>query len=256
MQISFKETSIFYTAQGSGKPLVLLHGFLESSKIWEDFVPSLSKQRQVICIDLPGHGKSGCFNKVHSIEEMAYAVKAVLDCLNTKELTIAGHSMGGYVSLEFSKIFPTITRSLLLINSTPEADSAEKAENRDRASRLVKRNKKAFIKMAINSLLPPEHQVKFQDEIALLIQEAEKMSSKGIIAALQGMKIRTDNTAWFSSFKGDKHMVSGKQDPILDFHHLKGLSKNCNSHFKSFSGGHLSYLENKEALQKYLHFIE
>src|SRR5690606_4982303 len=128
--------------KGTGNPLVLLHGFLESSKIWEPFIPGLSVKRQVICIDLPGHGRSGLLGEVHSMELMADVVKAVLDHLEINSATLLGHSMGGYVSLAFCEKFPNSAAGVVLMNSTPQEDSAEKKLNRDRSVSVVKRNKK------------------------------------------------------------------------------------------------------------------
>ncbi len=74
MEILFKDTPIHYTTAGSGEAVVLLHGFLESQEIWEPFIPEFAKYGQVVTIDLPGHGQSGCITEVHSMELMAEAV--------------------------------------------------------------------------------------------------------------------------------------------------------------------------------------
>ena len=123
---------------------MLLHGFLETSKIWEPFINQLSLRRQVICIDLPGHGKTGIFGDVHTMELMADVVNAVLTELNISRATILGHSMGGYVSLAFAEKYPEKISGIVLLNSTPEADSEEKRINRDKAARLVSKNKMAY----------------------------------------------------------------------------------------------------------------
>ncbi|MDX1762066.1 MAG: alpha/beta hydrolase, partial [Christiangramia sp.] len=126
-EIKYKGANIYYNLKGTGEkvPLVLLHGFLEDSMIWDPIVKKLQKERQVICIDLPGHGKSDGLAEIHSMELMANAVREVLNTLEIKEVSIAGHSMGGYVSLEFLKNFPMIIKSVMLINSTPVEDTVE-----------------------------------------------------------------------------------------------------------------------------------
>ncbi len=108
--VKYRGADIHFTSHGSGNPLILLHGFMESSRIWEPFLPTLCEHRQVVCIDLPGHGESGCFNEIHSMEDMAKAVKEVLWHLEIEKAAVAGHSMGGYVSLELNKIFPTLLK--------------------------------------------------------------------------------------------------------------------------------------------------
>lgn len=256
MVIEFNNTPIYYTSEGTANPLVLLHGFLETSEIWKNFVPDLAKKRQVICLDLPGHGKSGCFNEVHSMVEMAEAVKLVLDQLEVKEVAIVGHSMGGYVSLEFAKNYPDMVKSISLINSTPEADDEERRNYRDRASSLVQRNKKGFVNMAINNLVVPDIDDAFKTEIDLLKKRAEGLTEQGIVAALQGMKIRTDNTDFLASFNGNKHIVAGERDPVVNYLRIKGIARKCKTSLKSFSGGHLAFIENQTALLNFMHFIE
>lgn len=59
MVLEYLGIPVYYSSTGHGKPLVLLHGFLESSKIWDPYLDELTAKRQVICIDLPGHGKTG-----------------------------------------------------------------------------------------------------------------------------------------------------------------------------------------------------
>lgn len=256
MIIEFNNIPLYYTSEGTANPLVLLHGFLETTEIWKNFVPDLAKKRQVICIDLPGHGKSGCFSEVHSMVAMAEALKAVLDQLEVKEVAIAGHSMGGYVSLEFAKNYPDMVKSISLINSTPEADDEERRNYRDRASRLVKRNKTAFVNMAINNLVVPDIDDAFKTEIDLLKLSAEDLTEQGIIAALQGMKIRTDNTDFLASFNGYKHIVAGEQDPVVNYLRIKEITEKCKTSLKSFNGGHLAFIENQTALLNFMHFIE
>ncbi|MDT0685356.1 alpha/beta fold hydrolase [Autumnicola psychrophila] len=256
MKISYRDTEIYFSSEGTGNPLILLHGFMESSKIWNDFVPSLAVNRQVVCIDLPGHGESGCFNEIHSMEDMAKAVKEVLWNLNIEKAAVAGHSMGGYVSLELSKIFPTLLRSLTLINSTPEADSEERKINRDRAVSLVNKNKSAFVKMAISNLMLPDSSKKHNSEVQNLVSEALKMSGKAITAATKGMKIRSDNFELFAKMEIPKNIIAGKQDPILDLDGLKLLANKGKSNLHVLEGGHLSFIEDKQVLRKLLHLID
>lgn len=126
MILTYKQTELFYTSKGIGNPLVFLQGFLESSKIWKAFIDEPSRKRQVISIDLPGHGKSGNLNPVHTMDLFADAVHGILQHLKVEKISFVGHSMGGYVSLAFCKKFSILTKSLVLLNSSPASDSEEK----------------------------------------------------------------------------------------------------------------------------------
>lgn len=256
MKIQYKGADIHFWVHGTGKPLVLLHGFLETVALWKNLVPELSKTRQIICIDLPGHGKSGGISEVHSMEEMAFSVKAVLDKLEIQEFSLAGHSMGGYVGLELLKNFPMLLKGIVLINSTPLVDSAERLRMRDRGIQLVAKNKKAFVSMAISNLLDSESSAKFQSEMEDLKQNALKMSIKNIQAAIKGMKIRTNLLPVLKDSKSSKIIVAGLRDKLIECSELKRVSKKSGSLFISMDGGHILPIENQNRIQKIVLLID
>ncbi|NJW54637.1 alpha/beta fold hydrolase, partial [Salinimicrobium oceani] len=172
MTLKFQEKKIYYSVVGKGEATVLLHGFLESSKIWEEFLPEFSKHGKIITIDLPGHGRSEIVSEVHRMELMAEAVHEVFKATGVKKANFIGHSMGGYVGLAFMEKYPQLINDFMLLNSTPQADSEEKKENRDRSAELVEKNKKAYVSMAIKNLLSPANSERFSDEVQDLIKEA------------------------------------------------------------------------------------
>ncbi|WP_370478070.1 alpha/beta fold hydrolase [Tamlana flava] len=257
MVLEYKGTNIFYTDQGKGQAIVLLHGFLENSSMWEPFIPTFTKKNRVICIDLLGHGKTGCLGYVHTMELMAEAVEAVLKKLKLRRSILIGHSMGGYVSLAFAERNPDAVKGLCLMNSTARADTPEKKLSRDRAILAVKHNHKTFILMAITNLFRPKNRTLFSKEIKEVIREAQKTPLQGIIAALEGMKIRDDREALlhFSPFK--KMLIVSKKDPALDYDSLIAQTKNTQVEVVEFPDGHMSQIENKDEFShKIMYFIE
>ena len=98
MILDYKGANIFYTDEGSGKPVVLIHGFLENASMWNNLKPHISKKNRVITIDLLGHGQSDCLGYIHTMEELAETIEAVLSHLNIISSILIGHSLGGYVS--------------------------------------------------------------------------------------------------------------------------------------------------------------
>lgn len=256
MILDYNNTKIFYEAKGTGNPLVLLHGFLESSKIWKPFFPSLAAKRQVVTIDLPGHGKSGNLGSIHSMEEIALIVKAVLEKLNITRVTLVGHSMGGYVCLAFLEQFPTLVNALLLINSTPEPDSLERIENRNRAIEMLQKNKSAFVRMAISNLVPAQKADKYKKELDLLKKDAVHFSTSGIIATIEGMKIRTDKTEVLKRFNRKKILVSGIDDALMDWKRAKNIGNTTNTIVIHLKTGHLSYIEAPTEIEEIMHLID
>ncbi|MBU2950659.1 alpha/beta hydrolase [Tamlana agarivorans] len=257
MIIDFKGTNIHYTDSGKGHAVVLLHGFLESSKIWRSLLPELSKKNRVICIDLLGHGKTGCIGYVHTMEDMAEAVEAVLKQLRIRRSTFIGHSMGGYVALAFAEKNPDNLKGLCLLNSTASSDSPEKQLNRTRTIATIKKNHNTFIRIAITNLFRPKNRIIFRDQIKQLIKDAQQTPLQGIIAALEGMKIRDNREALlhFTPFK--KMMIAGKRDPVLNYETLLEQIEGSQVEFIEFPDGHMSFIENEsEILHVIMHFIE
>lgn len=256
MYTQFQDSKIYYTHEGSGNPLVLLHGFLESSNIWKEWFTEFARHRKIVCIDLPGHGRSQCIGKIHSMEMMAEVILIVLEELKIDQATFAGHSMGGYVLLSFLEKSPEYVKNIVLLNSTPAADSLDRKMNRERSVHLVRKNKSSFINMALNNLLPPEAHQKFSHELDIMKRDALRFSVEGIVALLEGMKIRTDKSQVLRSFKGEKYFIAGRNDPILDFEGLKSVAEATDSRFIPVPGGHMSLIESKEEIKKIVYFIE
>ena len=138
--IVYKNSRIAFSDVGKGNAIVLLHGFLENSTMWSNISAELSTKNRVICIDLLGHGNSECIGYVHTMNDMALAVKEVLKLLRLRKYIIIGHSMGGYVSLAFAEKYPKHIKGLCLLNSTAQADTEERKELRSRACKIAKTN--------------------------------------------------------------------------------------------------------------------
>lgn len=246
--VTYKNIEIAYSVSGKGNALVLLHGFLETSSMWKTYVDTFSKTHKVITIDLLGHGKTPCLGYIHTMEEMAETVFVVLKKLKLRKIHLAGHSMGGYVALAFAEMYPDYIKALCLINSTSRADSEERKANRDRAISAVKYNHKQFIRISISNLFRPKNRKIFAETIKEVKKEALTTSLQGIVAALEGMKIREDREVLlhFSPYK--KMMIVGKRDPILAFEDVIDQTKNSEVDVDIFPDGHMSHIENEEDL--------
>ena len=249
----YKNADIYFTSRGSGRVVVLLHGFLENSSMWDEVIADLSSMYRVISIDLLGHGKTENIGYIHSMEDQALMVKAVLDSLNLHRYILIGHSMGGYVSLVFAQYFTENIKGLCLMNSTPLADSPEKKINRDRAIEAVKQNYRTFIRMSVPNLFAPYHFEKYKEEIATVIDDAFKMQPQGIIASLEGMKLRKSRVDILKNLAVPTQLIIGQNDGAIDVEATLQSVENYAVEIISFPDGHMSHIENNEELIKTLH---
>jgi len=112
---------ISYDVTGAGQPLVLSHGFGASAAMFESNLPALSARCRVVTWDLRGHGKSdspadpACYQAASALDDMT----ALLDELEIERAVLGGHSLGGYLSLDFTIAHPDRVAGLILIDTGP-----------------------------------------------------------------------------------------------------------------------------------------
>jgi pimeloyl-ACP methyl ester carboxylesterase len=250
--IQFKNTSISFTDQGKGTAIVLLHGFLENQKMWDAFVPEFSKKYRIITIDLLGHGNSEPLGYVHSMEDNADVVHAVLSELRIRKAVFVGHSMGGYVALAFAELYPEAVKGLVLLNSTSRADSDERKSNRDRAIKAVKQHYTNFVRLSIANLFSENNRERLGDEIEQVKNDAVKTPLQGIVASLEGMKIRKDREVLLHFSPYPVLLILGEKDPVLNYEETVEQIEGTKVQLVSFPDGHMSHIENRTELMQVL----
>lgn len=248
----YKNTKISYSDSGTGNAIVLLHGFLENKKMWKDYVAFFSEKYRVITIDLLGHGESDPLGYVHEMEDNANVINEILEHLKIEKAIILGHSMGGYVGLAFAELYPQKIQKLVLLNSTSKEDSAEKKLNRTRAIKAVKQNYINFVSLAIANLFSENNRTRLAEEIEKAKTEALKTPLQGIIASLEGMKIRKDREWLLEQNRFPVLLILGKKDPVLSYEESLSQAENTSVQLVSFEDGHMSQIENKEELKPVL----
>ncbi len=248
----FKNTNISYTDSGKGTAVVLLHGFLENQNMWQNYVAEFSQKYRVITIDLMGHGKTECLGYVHTMEDNADVVHEVLAHLRIRKAIFVGHSMGGYVALAFAELYPEKVKGLVLLNSTSRPDSEERKKNRDRAIKAVKKDYTTFVRLAIANLFSENNRERLKDTIEEVKKEALQTPLQGIVASLEGMKIRQDREVLLHFGPYPKLLILGEKDGVLNYEEAKDQVENTNTQLVSFPDGHMSYIENEEELKKVL----
>ncbi len=235
---------LHYEIKGEGNPVVFLHGYLENLKMWKDFAEELSHDYKIILIDLPGHGRSKSFGKVHTMELMAQKVNEVLEQLQIDKVVMIGHSMGGYVTLAFVELFPEKVKTFVLQNSSSLPDSEEKKEQRVKAIEAAHKNLDTLIKMSVPSLFAEKNLDNLKEEIEFAKKLARETSLEGVEAALRGMRERSDRTVVLENYKGNIGVIIGKYDKAVNPQELREiLPEKENIIVKELDTGHMSHLE-------------
>ncbi|HKL66754.1 MAG TPA: alpha/beta hydrolase, partial [Bacteroidales bacterium] len=186
--ITYSNGKITYFDTGSGEVVILLHGYLETAEVWDDFAKALANKFRVISVNLPGHGDSFLPGNSYSMELMAAAVKAILDHEGIDKVMMTGHSMGGYVTLAFLDKYPSRLNAYCLFHSHPYPDSKEIVCNRRREIKVVERGKKDVIyPVNVPKMFADFNVAGMKEKLEKHKKIAAGINAGGIIAVLNGM---------------------------------------------------------------------
>lgn len=110
---------------GRGTPLLLLHGLGSSARDWEPQIAAFSERHRVIAFDLRGHGRSGRPADGYTMPRFARDARLVLDALGVERCDVLGLSLGGMIAFQLALDDPQRVRSLVIVNSGPDARPRE-----------------------------------------------------------------------------------------------------------------------------------
>jgi pimeloyl-ACP methyl ester carboxylesterase len=116
-QIDLHGHRVIYRIAGSGPPVVLIHGMVNSSRHWERVALRLADSYTVIAPDLIGHGESAAPRGDYSLGAHASGIRDLLTAIGIESATLVGHSLGGGVAMQFFYQFPQRTERLVLVSS-------------------------------------------------------------------------------------------------------------------------------------------
>lgn len=231
------------------KCVVLLHGYLESLRVWDDFVGLLTDKVRVVAIDIPGHGRSSNIAPVHTMELMADVVAGVLDALQIDKVTLVGHSMGGYISLAFCAAYAERLEGLVLLSSSPNPDTELKRENRRREIALVKAGKKDMLaRVAPEAGFAEMNRDSLRRYINNLVEQVHITDDEGIVALLGGMIERKDQNEMLRNSRVRQLFIMGTHDGYIPVEAAQEfIAKNPQAKVAWLDkSGHMGFIEEPE----------
>ena len=232
------------------KCVVLLHGYLESMYVWDDFLPLLTPEVRVITVDIPGHGITDSVAEVHTMEMMADILHDMLDAMGIERVTMVGHSMGGYIALAFCEKYPESLDGLVLLSSPPNADTEQKVENRRREIELVRAGKKDMLaKVAPEAGFAVQNRKRFKDYIEDLVEQVHITDDDGIVALLEGMITRKDQNEMLRESAVRQLFILGKLDNYISVEVAEAfIEKNPQAQVAWLeNSGHMGFIEEPQA---------
>ena len=255
MFFAYNGRKICYYDIGKGIPVVLLHGYLETSEVWHGIAKKLSEKFRVISVDLPGHGMSDLYETTHTMEFMANVVKELLVSLNIKKVFLTGHSLGGYVTLAFLELFHDYLSGYALFHSHPFPDTPETIEKRMREITFVQEGKQEmFYPDNIKRMFAVSNLEKFNDAVNHLLGIASRLNGNGIIAVLNGMMTRPSRLSLMEAGSVPCLWILGARDNYIPCEVIQArvrLPSNARLVVLRNSG-HMGFIEEEELSLKIL----
>jgi 3-oxoadipate enol-lactonase len=197
--------------------IVLLAGFALSKSMWDEQTAALSATHRVVRPDLRGMGKSSAPNGPYLMETLAADVASVLDACGIERATIAGHSLGGYVSLAFARMFTERVARLALVCSRIDADTPEAAQRRyDLVDRIEETGSiQPVVDAYLYQLLAPESAA----QNPALVERVRKMLAQtppaGAAEMLRGMAERVAADDIATDLEMPVLVIGGSLDALI-----------------------------------------
>tara|TARA_E500000331_G_C17190452_1_gene684615 strand:+ start:292 stop:1047 length:756 start_codon:yes stop_codon:yes gene_type:complete len=236
---------------GKGFPLVLVHGFLGSSEMWEPQIEYFKKNYRVITPDLPGFGKSNKSKSCNSIISMA---QIIVDCLKEKKIEkfyLLGHSMGGMIVQEITRIIGHKILKLICYGTGPIGEIPGRFESIDQSREKLK---KTGLELTAHRISKTWFVNEEKSKYFYLCSKAGKETS---LEAADNALIAMKNWNGLDNLKNIKNetlIIWGDQDKSYNFNQVDTLEKNIrNSKLKIFKGySHNTHLETPDEFNDYV----
>jgi 3-oxoadipate enol-lactonase len=237
--------NIAYIRRGSGRPLVLIHGYPLDHTIWDEVGSFAEKEFDLIIPDLRGFGDSDVRESKNFLIDYAIDIEGLLNHLKIKEAFFAGHSMGGYIALAFAREFPDRVSGLAMVSSQTLADTTEIKQGR-----LVTANQvvKEGISVVVDAMTP---KLSTDERVRNIVRQLiARQRPNGISNALKAMAGRPDSSELFASFNFPVVIVHGDADVLIPIKRAEEMKAALPSaQFFNLSGlGHMAMMEIPKAV--------
>jgi len=208
---------MYYEIHGTGQPLVLLHGaFNTINMAFGQLIPELSKKRQVIAVELQGHGRTADIARPFSFESMADDIDALLKYLKIDSADILGYSMGGGVAWQLAIRHPQVVRKLIIASSVYKYEGWSQQTRSILPTLAPQMFEGTPIKTAYDSLAPdPKHWSDFVNKMKKFITTSydftaakiRAIKSPTLIIAGDGDGVTPEHAVEMYRLRGGDYMV-------------------------------------------------
>jgi pimeloyl-ACP methyl ester carboxylesterase len=220
--------AIGYDEEGSGEPLVLVHGHPFDRSMWRPQIEHFDRSGwRVIAPDLRGYGESTVVPGKTPLGTFARDIAALLDHLEVDGVVLGGVSMGGQIVMEFHRLFPHRIRALVLADTSPQAETeAGKRLRNETADRLLREGMGSFADEVLPKMVAPANIEALPAVAEHVLAMMRRSSPEGAAAALRGRAERPDYIEMLRHIAVPTLVVVGRDDeftPLSDAHLMHEL---------------------------------
>ncbi|PWB50869.1 MAG: alpha/beta hydrolase [Anaerolineales bacterium] len=206
-----------YQRSGSGIPLLFIHGYPLSRKIWQAQLSGLVDIAAMLAVDLRGHGASYPFDGPYWMDLLAKdCYRLVIEQKVDLPLVVCGLSMGGYITFALYRNHPEIFKGMILTSTRAAPDSPEGKVNREAG---IKNVREQGVPVIVNGMLPKVVSTKTSTSNTALVSTIQQImletSVNGVIGALHGMRDRPDSTPLLAKITCPVLIVHGADDQLI-----------------------------------------
>ena len=206
---------IRYETSGSGTPVLFLHAFPLSLRMWDAQAAALPAGHQAVRFDARGFGGTPPGDGLLTMERIGDDAVAVLDHLGAPPAVVCGLSMGGYAAFAMVRRHPERIRALILADTRASADTPEGRKTRAEQRERVRREGPAAIAEASLPKLVGETTHRERPQIVARVREMIlSASAQGISDALAGLGARADSTPTLREIRVPTLVLCGSEDVI------------------------------------------
>ncbi len=249
-KVNIDGINIAYARRGQGAPLVLIHGYPLDHSIWEQLLPFLDQDFDVIMPDMRGFGQSDAMEADDSILDYASDIAKLLAHLKISRAYVAGHSMGGYVALAFARMYGERLTGLAMVSSQMAADTQERKSSRYATAEQVLRE---GVQPVVDAMAPKLSSDPVIQEFAREV--ISRQSPLGVASALRAMASRPDSSEIFREFAFPVVIIHGDTDALIPVERGQEMKDALPAarYVELHGVGHMPMMEDPKGLSQALH---
>lgn len=239
-KIKINGIELAYERRGKGTPLVLLHGYPLDHHTWDFVAPLLEGTFDLILPDLRGFGQSSTVNTQYTLDDFASDIAGLLDHLGIQKAAVGGHSMGGYVALAYTKLYPERVSGLGLVSTQTLADPPDRKEGRYKsAAEVAEKGIGGVVETMVSKFTADERLQRASREIM------QRQQPAAYIGALKAMAERMDTSSLLAKIKTPVVVIHGDADSLISIDRAREMKTAApHAYFVELKGvGHLPMME-------------